>query len=311
MPSGPVDWQGSLPDHIQIGDLLTGPGTPWYVAADGSITGWEESPAVDSGTVPRAQQHGSYLGTQLAQSRIVTIEMIVRSDPGQMDTVIRQLAAAVPIDADQEAPLIVQLDQEPLLAWARCTRWAAPVGRDRSGGIGRAVLQFECTDPRRYQLTEETAVTGLPQPEPGLSWGSPEATVGLAWGSPEASAGLAWGAPGSTGDLACANSGLVATHPVIEIRGPVITPRVSILGTNLLLEYGLTLTAADTLVIDCWAGTVTLGGQDRLPAASLRSVPEQSFSFPRLTTSTVSFRSADAAPDPAASCTVRWRPAYW
>lgn len=310
MPSGPVDWQGSRPDHIQIGDLLTGPGTSWYVAADGSITGWEESPAVDSGTVLRAQQHGGYLGAQLAQTRIVTIEMIVRSAPGQMDAVVRELAAAVPIDTTAEVPLIVQLDQEPLLAWARCTRWAAPPGRDRALGIGRALLQFECTDPRRYGLTELTAQAGLPVSEAGLAWGSPEASVGLAWGSPEASGGLTWGTPGSTGDMVCTNSGLVATHPVIEITGPVTTPSVSILGTSLVLEYGLTLAAGETLVIDCWDEAVTLGGQSRAASATTRSVPEQAFTLPAGTASTVSFRSADATAT-AATCTVRWRPAYW
>jgi len=307
MPSGPVTWLGSEPGHLQYGSLLMGPGLPWYLAASGGLNGWEDSPTVDSGTVMRAQQHGAFPGRLLAQSRIITAELVVLSAQGGMDAVVRQLAAATPIDSDTEQPLIIQVDDTPRLVWARCTRRSLPVSDTWRLGVGRAVLQFEATDPRRYEIAEQASSTGLPVSEPGLVWGSPE--VGLVWGSPEV--GLVWGTPGSTGDLTCTTGGETATYPVIEIQGPVTTPSVTLDGSGLILEYDLTLAATDTLVIDTWEGTVLLGGQSRIGYATWRSVPESSFVLPPGAVSTISFRSGDVVPDPAASATVRWRSALW
>jgi hypothetical protein len=136
---------------------------------------------------------------------------------------------------------------------------------------------------------------------------------GLVWGSPEASVGLAWGSPGSTGDITATNAGDAESHPTITITGPCTTPSVTLQGTTpVVLEYDLTVGAGEQLAIDTWAGTVLLGGQSRLGYATARSQPEGSFVLPPgASPQTVSFRSADAIPSPAASAVVRWRNAYW
>lgn len=312
MPSGPVTWLGSQPGHVQYDSLLLGPGTPWYLAADDdALTGWDEAVATDSGTVLRSQQHGGRPGRLLSRTRVITMAMIVNSGPGRMDTALRTLEAGTDTTATAEVPLIVQLDDVPLLVWARCTRRAANPTRNRRLGFGKALLQFEATDPRRYALDEQALTTGLPTAETGLAWGNPDTSNGLAWGNPDTSNGLAWGVPGATGDVTAVNTGSADAHPVIEFRGPCTTPSLSVSGTTRVLEYGITLAAGDVLTVDCWAGTVLLSGQDRLTTATNRSVPEGAFVIPKYGVPTpLSFRSADVVANPAASCTVRWRAAY-
>jgi hypothetical protein len=308
------------------GELVTGPGLiqwgPLLLGrrqASGTLTpyrwreisGWEETPALDSGNVDRAQAHGAYPGQLLAQARILTLEgLMVRVPAGQIGAAVAAFNRATPV-AQAEQPLVVWVDERgPLLVNARLRRRFLPVdGRWALGHSGGGAIQWEATDPRRYQLTQQVALTGLPSSESGLSWGSPSET-GLAWGTPTET-GLIWGSAGSTGDLTCSNAGDADTHPTIEIRGPVTTPSITVLGTSLILEYGLTLAAGETLTIDCWAGTGTLGGQDRLASATARSVPEGLLVLPANSTATLSFRSTDGVPDPAASATIRWRSAYW
>ncbi|WP_441251202.1 hypothetical protein [Kitasatospora sp. McL0602] len=445
------------PGLIQWGTLLLG---RWQAGATVTpyrwqkLSGWAETPGLDSGNAPRAQQHGSYAGRLLAQTRTVTLEgLTVRAPAGQIGAAVRALEAATGIEQDEQ-PLVVWLDDRgPMMIRARLTRRAlAPDGSWALGYSGGGAVQWEATDPRRYDLTEQTASAGLPRSESGLDWsvttgqvlipaqqagqtptsgwwaaqgltvgsagpavtvtvtaasaGTPAmvgwsgtaapatlgwpvtvgqavrfvadalppgaalavhwvsgagaylsqsgetapglvvgtapagtayarpimmwtavpspATVpvgqtrlyipdpgpGLPWGSPTES-GLTWGTPGSTGDMTCTNAGSAATFPVIEIRGPATTPSVTLPASGVVLEYDLTLAASDVLVIDTLAGTVLLGGQSRLGYATNRSQPEGTFSLPKLATSTVSFRSSDAVPNPAASCTVRWRSAYW
>jgi hypothetical protein len=278
------------------------------MAADEPIQGWEETTPVDSGTVLRGQQHGGSPGRLLSQVRTVTINLIGRCEPGQASAATRALAAQTPTDSDAELPLVVQLDDMPLVAWGRVVRRLVPPSvATRNGLIKGASLQVVCTDPRRYEVTERVGTTALPAPESGLVWGSPES--GLVWGSPEA--GLSWGTPGSTGDILAVNSGDAPVHPVIEFRGPVDSPALTMSGTGLVLEYQITLAASDVLIVDTWAGTVTLGGQSRIGTASLRSAPEGAFTLPPASTTTLSFRAAPGSVDPAASCTVRWRSAYW
>ncbi|MGK4583488.1 hypothetical protein [Kitasatospora sp. HPMI-4] len=167
MPRPPVSWQGSQPGDLQYGTLLTGTGRPWYLAGDAQVTGWESMPGLDSGTTHRAHQHGAYPGRLLSQSRIISADLVVRAAPGGMDPVARQLAAAMPI-SDTEQPLILQVDDVPRLVWARVLRREMPITGTWRLGVGRCSVQFEATDPRRYQITEQTAATGLPAPESGL-----------------------------------------------------------------------------------------------------------------------------------------------
>ncbi|MFM9613918.1 phage distal tail protein [Streptomyces niveiscabiei] len=284
------------PGHVQYGDLLLGPGTPYGWR---TISGWEDLPPLDSGTVARSDAHGAIPGQLLAQSRTVTLDgMVVRAPRAMVGAVIAVLnAGTVPVDG--ELPLVVWLDDRgPLLAHARATRRALPAGPGwRLGTVTGGAVEFVATDPRRYQLAERSASTPLPMPEPGLAFP-------LAFP-------LDFGPPGSTGTLTAVNDGDAPTHPVIEFRGPVAAPSLTSVESGDVLEYDLPLAAGDVLVVDTAAGTVTLNGAaSRIHTATSRSVPEQTFTLVP-GASHMTFRAAPGSTDPAASVTVRWRSAYW
>jgi len=293
-----------MPGHVQYGDLLFGPGTPYRWQR---ITGWEDLPALDSGTVARSDAHGAFPGQLLAQSRTIGLDgLIVRAPRTQIGAVVAALNAGTAPVVD-ELPFVAWLDDRgPLLAYARATRRAVPAGKGYTlGVITGGAVEFEATDPRRYELTERTATATLPTAEQGLDWHADGAggEAGLVWP-------LEFGEAGSTGALAVDNRGEAATHPVITFRGPMVRPSLTNLGTGDVLEYDLPLAAGDVLTVDTRAGTVTLNGAaSRIYTATSRSVPEQTFTLAPGTTNLI-FR-ADPSSDPAASVVVRYRSAYW
>ncbi|MFE0762626.1 phage distal tail protein [Streptomyces smyrnaeus] len=279
--------------QVQYGELLLGRGTPYRWAR---LTGWGELPGLDSGTVARPDAHGAIPGTLLAQARTIGLDgLVVRARAAELGAVVGALESGT-VPVVDELPLVIWLDERgPLLCWAGCTRRDLPVGKGyNTGTLPDGAVEWEATDPRRYALNEQTASARLPAPEPGLSWP-------LDWP-------LDWGAPGESGALTVTNPGNADTHPAIEFRGPMTRPSLTNISTGDTLEYDLPLGVDDLLVVDTLAGTATLNGTaSQLYAATARSVPEQTFTFPPGETTLV----LRATGEPDASVTVRYRSAFW
>lgn len=291
-----INWLGYKPGHIQYGDFLFGPDTAFKWD---ELEGWEDTPGLDSGTVLKSSDHGAWPGTYYAQTRTVTASLIVKSEPGQMQGTIRQIAAATPIDSSDEVPLVVQFDDEtPLVVFARCIRRNIATGRSNRTGLARGAIQWEASDPRKYTLAESIGTAGLPQPEPGL-------VFPLVFP-------LDFGTPGETGNISATNFGDAPTHPLFTITGPCSNPSIINVTTGDILEYDIDLSSTDVLYVDTQQGTVTLNGRtaNRLYTATPRSQPEGSFVL-RPGSSSLAFRSDDSTPDPASTLTVTWRSAFW
>ncbi|KUN96201.1 phage distal tail protein [Streptomyces caeruleatus] len=163
---------GSLitrPGQVQYGELLLGAGTPYRWRG---ITGWEELPALDSGTVPRSDAHGAFPGGLLAQARTIGLDgLVIRAPRASVGAVVAALnRGTVPVE--DEVPLVAWLDDRgPLLAYARATRRAVPATLGyRLGTITGGAIEFVATDPRRYALAEQAVTAKLPAPESGLTW---------------------------------------------------------------------------------------------------------------------------------------------
>ncbi|MFE3586801.1 hypothetical protein ACFXOY_04675 [Streptomyces niveus] len=163
---------GSLitrPGQVQYGELLLGAGTPYRWRG---ITGWEDTPSVDSGTVPRSDAHGAFPGGLLAQARTIGLDgLVIRAPRASVGAVVGALNASTVLVED-ELPLVMWLDDRgPLLAYARATRRAIPVTLGyRLGTITGGAIEFVATDPRRYALVEQVVAATLPTPESGLVW---------------------------------------------------------------------------------------------------------------------------------------------
>ncbi|MFJ1708578.1 hypothetical protein [Kitasatospora sp. NPDC088346] len=292
----------TLPGHIQFGEqLLIGPGTAYRWR---TLTGWEDSPALDSGTVSRPAGHGAYPGELWAQPRTITVEGItIRAPVAQLGEAVRRFGAGAS-SMDGEQPLVVHLDDRgPLVVWARCLRRSVPVGKGyRTGTVPGAALLFEASDPRRYSLTEQAVEVGLPRDEVGLDWHVPSGESLLA---------LDFGAAGSTGTLSAINAGDAPAPAVLAISGPVVSPSFTCARTGLRWAYDITLGPGDELLVDAAAGTVTLAGASRLYTATPLSAPEQLLVIPPGENAFVFRGAAESVPDPAARAVLRWRHAYW
>ncbi|MGW0578081.1 phage distal tail protein [Streptomyces sp. NPDC002920] len=283
--------------QMQWAGLLLGPGTPYEIDR-GGLSGWEDLPEYDSSDADHPTAHGAWPGARYAKPR--RIGGTVWTVPPQGDTVssltvTRALRQALLLD-DQERWLAVRLHGETLAVRARVSQRVLAADRTyTTQGVSRASVQWYATDPRRYSVTERTAVTGAPQPESGLTWP-------LAWP-------LYWGQATSTGDVNADNDGSAPTHPVLTFNGPCANPTVTDRTSALRLRYQIGLAAGDELVVDTAAGTVTLNGTaSRRHTAAPDSSPEELFAFAP-GRAQLAFRPDTY--DTGARMTVRWRAAEW
>ncbi|WP_445396428.1 phage distal tail protein [Streptomyces sp. LE64] len=287
------DLKVTRPGHVQYGDFLLGPGTPYRWRA---ITGWGDLPGLDSGTVPRPDAPGAYPGRLLAQARTIGLDgLMVRAPRARIGATVQALEDAT-VPRDDEIPLVAWLDERgPLLVHARAMRRLVPATLGYTVGlITGGAIEWEASDARRYAVDAEEVTLEPPAPESGLVWP-------LTWP-------LNFGTPGASGTATLTNRGNAPTHPVIAFRGPMVLPTLTNTARGDALEYDLPLTEDDVLVVDTGAGTVTLNGTaSRIGTATARSVPEQTFTLPPGPTPLVLRTSSGAG----GTCTIRYRHAYW
>ncbi|MEU2281200.1 phage tail protein [Streptomyces sp. NPDC013178] len=283
--------------QMQWAGLLLGPGTPYEIDR-GGLTGWEDLPEYDSSDADHPTAHGAWPGARYAKPR--KVGATVWTLPGQEGAATALAATRALRQAlllgDAERWLAVRLHGETLAVRARVSQRVLAADRTyTTQGVSRASVQWYATDPRRYSITEQTAVTGPPQPESGLTWP-------LTWP-------LYWGQTASTGDVNADNTGSAPTHPVITFTGPCTDPTVTDRASTRRLSYRITLTAGDELVVDTAAGTVTLNGTaSRRNTAAADSSPEELFAF-EPGRAQLAFRPQAHAT--GARMTVRWRDAEW
>ncbi|MEE2041285.1 phage tail protein [Nocardiopsis sp. CT-R113] len=209
---------------------------------------------------------------------------------------VAALRSATRVAVDETLrPLTVNALGETLLVWARPSQRIMSLAKGAPLGIVPYTLQWSAPDPRRYSVEEYTRSISAPvRPDDGL---------GYPLGYP-----LDYGAPITGGAATLTNAGDTGTHPVVTITGPCDRPQVVNRATGFVLEFALTLAAAETLVVDCDAGTVLLSGSaDRLYTRTPASVPVESWTLPP-GPSPIQYRPMWAGPGSAAA--VRWRDAY-
>ncbi|MBG0853217.1 phage tail family protein [Streptomyces spinoverrucosus] len=283
--------------QMQWAGLLLGPGTPYEIDR-GGLTGWEDLPEYDTGDADHPTAHGAWPGARYAKPRKVggTVHTVPSANSAEASLTATRILRQALLLGDEERWLAVRLHGETLAVRARISQRVLAADRTyATQGVSRASVQWYATDPRRYSVTEHTAVTGAPQPESGLTWP-------LTWP-------LYWGEAASTGDVTAANGGSAPTHPVLTFTGPCAGPTVTDRTTARRLRYQITLAAGDELVVDTAAGTVTLNGTaSRRHTAAADSSPEELFAF-EPGRAQLAFRPDTH--EAGARMTVRWRDAEW
>lgn len=262
------------------------------------LTGWEDLPGLDSGSVLRPVRHGAWPGRRYAQERVVTwtatisLPSALATDFSAAVTAIRR-ATAVASD-ETELPLVIRTKGgETLLCYAAVTTRIIPNNPQAGVGRGQLSLQWTASDPRRYGLVERSAT--IPQPVAGTGLVYPLVYP------------LVYGTAAESGARTLTNAGDVATNPVLTVTGPCTTPVVANLTTGRQLEVAVIVAAGEQLVIDTDAGTALLGGADRQGSLTENSVPIEDFELAD-GDNDLAFRATTFTT--GASCAVTWRDAY-
>ncbi|WP_439674974.1 phage distal tail protein [Embleya sp. MST-111070] len=284
--------------QVQWAGLLLGPGTPFRIASEG-IGGWEELPALDAGDAVRPAGHGSWPGALWAQPRTVTAQVWVLPDADADAAAIRDHVRAlrqVTAVEHREQWLAVRLHGETLACKARVLQRVVPTDRQFAGqGVAKATIQWQATDPRRYEPEQGFLSTALPSRENGLTWP-------LSWP-------LVWGKAGSTGDLTVTHRGSAPIAPRITFRGPCDRPSLRHPVGGFALSYDIELADGDELSVDTSDGSVLLNGTaSRKETADSGSTPEELFTLDPGDT-LLSFRAVSGGP--GARAELRWRTAHW
>lgn len=277
--------------QLQFRDYLLGDDETTFLV---TLNGWEEIPGVDSGNVSRPASHGSWAGNKLSGQRIITWEGRFATSPAAWATRLKTLreAFSLPLGTEEEE-IVIRLHDEMLLSYGAVRARSLPADKRFAAYGANLVIQFECSDPRRYSVTENSLILAFPtETESGLEY---PISYDLYYGE----------SPSTSGDFE--NDGNVFTPVVIEISGPVTGPEVKNLTLDRILKFDITLAESETLVIDTRSGTVLLNNlADRLYTRSLSSVPLQSFGLtPGINSLNI---SADSWSAPA-EIEIKWRDA--
>ncbi|MGW7270809.1 phage distal tail protein [Streptomyces sp. NPDC054864] len=153
--------------QIQFGGVLFGETTE-YVGDQ--LTGWDDLPDLDVGSVPMPTQHGAWPGSLLAGTRELQWDFTVLPDDlATFPQLLARLRAATAPTPD-ERDLVVQLAGARRLMRGRVIRRSIPADRQYTRGEPSGSVVWQCSDPRRYDVTESESRTALPAREPGLEW---------------------------------------------------------------------------------------------------------------------------------------------
>lgn len=167
-----------------------------------------------------------------------------------------------------------------------------------------ASIQLASPDPRRYEETWQTLVTGVPQ---GSNTGLDFATNGGLDFDGGSGAGLDFGTA-IGGTLAIDNTrGTAPTAPTLTLTGPLTTPIISAAGGS--LKYNGTLAAGEFVVINPEDPSALLGGASSRNFL-LNPADWSAFIVQPGQTLTVGLSHSGASSD-AGTLTVQFRPAYW
>lgn len=281
-----VEWRGTL----------LGTGTFFSTK---EILGWYDLPGQRGTNASLPNRHGSYSGRKLSSDRYIEWQFktknVTRAGfPAAIDQ-LRRITA--PDEDPQEEPLVIRLDGESWMCWARVQHRKIPTNKQYAIGYTEGSILWEASDPRLYSVTEQDLAMNLAVPAGGgLDFGS----GGLDFGS----GGLDFGVGTTGGKGTATNLGHVPTWPRLEITGPVTGPVITFPGDRQLrFNPAFQVLSGQTLVIDTRPSlrTIELAGVSRTSELWTRQWSPLEPGVP------TEIRYSAAAYDAATVLTVFWR----
>lgn len=218
--------------QISFNGFKMGSGTPYRWK---KLSGWfVDMPDIDNGNVPHPSAHGALSGSKKAQARRVAYEFNVRGSRDEVEQIALNLLAGLPLpEADEETPLAIRVGEQILVGQAACLKRTVEIDRNFRIGLAPGYVLWELSNPRLYSRELLSAVI----------------------------------ADGSTVDAF--HAGNTSTHPLIRCPGPSLNPEWVIErtlddGSESVVTVGFNLTVNDgeTLVVDPFNGTASIGEED-------------------------------------------------
>jgi hypothetical protein len=258
------------------GEMITGDGQlefNGYLLGDDettftvSITGWEDLPSIDSSNTLKPSSHGAWVGKKLAGERIITwTGRFAPEDSSNWTTLLEALKTAFTVPmGTEEYELVIQTRSDQKSVFGAVTARAIPMDYAYSYYGANVTIQFECSDPRKYNLGEHTVFIPMPSDtDDGLDYP-------LVYP-------LDYGVATLKSDLIVNNAGDSPTPMILNFSGPATNPTLVNTTTGQQLGFNIVLTMSDVLTVNTRTGTVLLNGSaDRLYTRDITSSPILSF----------------------------------
>lgn len=251
--------------QLEFNDYILGDDVSTFME---SITGWEDLPDIDSSNTLRPASHGAWVGKKLLGQRIITWVGRFAPEPELWeDEIVRLRTAFSPALGTEELTIVVRTRTETKMVFGTVVKRQIPVDYSYSYYGARLSIQFECSDPRRYSLGENSVFISMPAlVSDGLDY---PLVYPLDYGLvPEAS------------QLMVTNAGDAPTPVTLRFYGPVTNPVLINQTTGQRLGFDITLTEDEILTVNTRLGTVLLDGvADRLYTRTIDSSPILGFSL--------------------------------
>lgn len=228
-----------------------------------SITGWEDLPAVDSSNTLKPSSHGAWVGKKLVGQRIIT--WTGRFAPEETDdwsALLQDLKSSFTVPmGTEELEIVIQTRNEQKSVFGAVTARAIPMDYAYSYYGANVTIQFECSDPRKYDLGTHTVFISMPSDtDDGLDYP-------LVYP-------LDYGVAMLQSDLIVTNVGDAPTPVILNFSGPATNPTLVNTTTGQQLTFNIVLTGSDVLTVNTRTGTVLLNGSaDRLYTRDITSSP--------------------------------------
>jgi hypothetical protein len=263
---------------MAAGDLITADGQleyNGYVLGDDvttfmvSLTGWEDLPPIDSSNTLKPASYGAWAGKKLPGQRILTWNgRFAPEETSNWADALSSLKRAFTIPtADEELTIVVRTRDDVKIVYGAVTQRAIPMDYSYSYFGANVTIQFECSDPRKYSLSENTRFISMPSDtEDGLDYP-------LVYP-------LDYGVDTIISDLIVENEGDAPSPVILTFTGPVTNPTLLNSTTGYQIGFNIDIADGEFLEVNTRTGTVLLNGTaDRLYTRQVTSSPILGFTL--------------------------------
>ena len=229
-----------------------------------SIAGLDSAP-IRTNTTEHEGTDGTYIDASFQSMRTIVLQGTIYDNTSSPDILCDQLRAAYSSPAIR--PFYFKHPSQSL-RFVNCQGGGAQYPVDTSRRLGQTNVQLTllASDPYIYDYPGNFATAPF------------AATSGIGIGF---NMGFNTGFGGTITLPTCnvANSGTHTAYPVIQLNGPLVNPVLRDSISSTIMQFNISLTASDWLVIDCRNKTVTLDNQvtrrSSLVGINWLSVPAQ------------------------------------